>query len=179
MFLKRRRCSLSPGVEPDPGAEGREEPHPAGADAPGGGGAPLRGAGTRGHPRQRLHTNLPLQAALFLLLVVGHVRGGVDIRDTKGVTMAIEDPEEEERLAFLPWRRLGAASSRGLSTPPPLVGPAQMSGLWFELFHPAVGFGWANGQRTSTRKPLVTHLRSRNGSRDTKGVFPKPRMLIG
>lgn len=68
--------SLSPGVEPDPGAEGRQEPHPAGADAPGGGGAPLRGAGTCGHPRQRLHTNLPLQAAVFLLLVVGHVRAG-------------------------------------------------------------------------------------------------------
>lgn len=94
MYLKRRHWSLSPGVEPDPGAEGREEPHPAGADAPGGGGAPLRRAGTRGHPRQRLHTNLPLQAALFLLLVVGHVRGGVDI---KGITVAIE----EERLAFL------------------------------------------------------------------------------
>lgn len=30
---------LSPGVEPDPGTEGRQEPHPAGADASGGGGA--------------------------------------------------------------------------------------------------------------------------------------------
>ena len=63
---------LSPGVEPDPGAEGREEPHPAGADAAGGGGAqPLGRPGTRGHSWQRLHTNLPLQAALFLLMVVG------------------------------------------------------------------------------------------------------------
>lgn len=94
--VKRSRCSLSPGVEPDPGAEGREEPHPAGADAPGGGGAPLRGAGARGHPRQRLHSNLPLQAALFLLLVAGRARGGAGIPDIKGVTVAMEDPEEEE-----------------------------------------------------------------------------------
>lgn len=43
---------LPPGVEPDPGAEGRKEPYPAGADAPGGGGAqPLGRPGTRGHPR--------------------------------------------------------------------------------------------------------------------------------
>lgn len=67
---------LSPGAEPDPGAEGREEPHPAGADAPGGGGTPLRRTGTCGHAQQRLHTNLPLQAAVFLLLVTGHKWGG-------------------------------------------------------------------------------------------------------
>lgn len=61
---------LPPGVEPDPGAEGRKEPHPAGADAAGGGGAqPLGRPGPRGHPGQRLHTNLPLQAALLLVLV--------------------------------------------------------------------------------------------------------------
>lgn len=69
-FIRREPC-LSPGIEPDPGAEGRKEPHPAGADAPGGSGAqPLRRPGTCGHTWQRLHTNLPLQAPLFLLLVV-------------------------------------------------------------------------------------------------------------
>jgi len=61
-----------PGVESDPGAEGWEEPHPAGADAPGGGGAqPLGGPRPRGHAGQRLHADLPLQAPLFYLLVVG------------------------------------------------------------------------------------------------------------
>lgn len=69
-FIHHEIC-LSPGAEPDPGTEGREEPHPAGSDAPGGSGAqPIRRPGTRGHTRQRLHTNLSLQASLFLLLVV-------------------------------------------------------------------------------------------------------------
>lgn len=69
-FIHDETC-LSPGAEPDPGTEGREEPHPAGSDAPGGSGAqPIRRPGTRGHTRQRLHTNLSLQASLFLLLVV-------------------------------------------------------------------------------------------------------------
>lgn len=112
VFLKRRRRSLSPGAEPDPGPEGREEPHPAGADAPGGGGAPLRRAGTRGHPRQRLHTNLPLQAALFLLLVVGPARG-------RGWT---SETSRALPWRWEPWRRLGAASSRGRSTPALRVG---------------------------------------------------------
>lgn len=54
-----------------PGIERREEPDPAGADASGGGGAQsLRRPGTCGHTGQRLHTNLPLQAPLLLLLVV-------------------------------------------------------------------------------------------------------------
>lgn len=70
ILLINKPC-LSPGVEPDPGAEGREEPHPVSADAPRGSGAqPLGRPGTCGHTWQRLHTNLPLQAALFLLLVV-------------------------------------------------------------------------------------------------------------
>lgn len=61
---------LSAGVEPDPGAEGWKEPHPAGTDAAGGGGAqPHRRTGPSGHARQRLHADLPLQAAIFLLLV--------------------------------------------------------------------------------------------------------------
>lgn len=69
-FIHDETC-LSPGAEPDPGTEGREEPHPAGSDAPGGSGAqPIRRPGTCGHTRQRLHTNLSLQASLFLLLVV-------------------------------------------------------------------------------------------------------------
>lgn len=71
LSFKSHEPCLSPGVEPDPGAEGRKEPHPAGADAPGGSGAqPLRQPGTRGHTWQRLHANLPLQAAFLLLLVV-------------------------------------------------------------------------------------------------------------
>lgn len=68
--------SFSPGAEPDPGAEGWEEPYPAGADAPGGGGAPFWWTGSCGHTRQRLHTNLPLQAAVLLLLVAKHKQVG-------------------------------------------------------------------------------------------------------
>lgn len=60
-----------PGVKPDPGLEGWEESHSAGADAQGGGGAqPLWRSGSRGNTGQRLHTDFPLQAALFLLMVV-------------------------------------------------------------------------------------------------------------
>lgn len=36
LYFMHREPFLSPGVEPDSGTEGREEPHPAGADAPGG-----------------------------------------------------------------------------------------------------------------------------------------------
>lgn len=80
--VDREPCSLSPGVESDPGAKGREEPHPAGTDAPGGGGAqPLGWSGTCGHTWQRLHTNLPLQASLLYLLVVTVGWGGRFRRD--------------------------------------------------------------------------------------------------
>lgn len=62
-------CS-SPGVEPEPGTERWEESYPAGADATGGGGAqPFGWPGPRGHTRQCLYANLPLQAPLLLLLV--------------------------------------------------------------------------------------------------------------
>lgn len=37
LCLMHESC-LSPGVEPDPGTQGWEESHPAGADATGGGG---------------------------------------------------------------------------------------------------------------------------------------------
>lgn len=132
---------MSPGAEPDPGAEGREEPHPAGADAPGGGGAPLRRTGTCGHAQQRLHTNLPLQAAIFLLLVAGHERGGGggwlggDEQDIEGVTVAIEETEDEEILLFFfALKRNGSStlgSSWDLSTLVNAAGPAfaQMSAL--------------------------------------------------
>lgn len=82
---------MCPGAKPNPSAEGREEPHPAGADAPGGGGAPLRGTGTRGHAQQRLHANLPLQAAIFYLLVARYERD-------EGVTVAIEETKDRELL---------------------------------------------------------------------------------
>lgn len=74
MFLPFFVCA---GVEPDPGTEGRKEPHPAGADAAGGGRAqPHRRSGPSGHARQRLHADLPLQAAIFLLLVAAAGRRG-------------------------------------------------------------------------------------------------------
>lgn len=61
---------MFPGAESDSGSEGREEPHPAGADAPGGGGAqPVGRPRTSRHSGQRFHTNLPLQEALLHVLV--------------------------------------------------------------------------------------------------------------
>lgn len=70
LYFIHESC-LSAGFEPDTGVEGREEPHPAGANAPGGSRAqPFRWPRTRSHSGQRIHTNLPLQAAIFLLLVV-------------------------------------------------------------------------------------------------------------
>ncbi|XP_061584269.1 phosphatidylinositol 4-kinase type 2-beta isoform X2 [Cololabis saira] len=68
--------SVDSGVELEPSVEGREEPHPAGADAPGGSGAQqLRGPRTSRHAGKRIHTNLPLQAAFFFLLVVKRLEG--------------------------------------------------------------------------------------------------------
>lgn len=87
---------MFPGAEPDPGAKGWKEPHPAGADAPGRGGAPLRRTGTCGHAQQRLYTNLPLQAAVFLLLVAGHQRVGGG-RGAGAVEMS-------ETSMMLPWQ---------------------------------------------------------------------------
>lgn len=69
LYFTHESC-LSAGVEPDTGVEGREEPHPAGTNAPGGSRAqPFRWPRTRSDSGQRLHANLPLQAAIFLLLV--------------------------------------------------------------------------------------------------------------
>lgn len=132
--------SLFPGAEPDPGDEGREEPHPAGADAPGGGGAPLRRTGSCGHAQQCLYTNLPLQAAVFLLVVAGHKRSGGwggsgDERNIEDVTVAIEE-KGRRRNAFgffaLEWNGSSILwSSWDLSTLVNTAGPAfaQMSAL--------------------------------------------------
>lgn len=70
-FSLHNKLCLLPDFEPDPGAERWKEPNPAGPDATGGSGAkPLRRPGSGRHTWQCLHTNLPLQASIFLLLVI-------------------------------------------------------------------------------------------------------------
>lgn len=92
---------LFPGVEPDPGVEGREEPPPTGSDASGGSGAqPLRWPRSCGHFGECVYTNLPLQAAILFLLVVREGWWGEQRRSICFLSTHHSWRKESEREAY-------------------------------------------------------------------------------